>query len=199
MHYFNIYFFSYLKAAHARANGVSTSPGTHGSARSPSPSMNALAMRYMRPPSTEIQLPSEHSSSNNHRSRKQSSHSAVGTAAENTGSEEDDKVEDLSMSRSNKDLRMERTPSTDAGERSPSPPVQASTPIPRPDSREMPPQQQGVIVPPLSKVIQQLKERRYEEEYAKERECEPTPEIMKQESAHHAVPQEQTASQRQDD
>lgn len=161
--------------------------------------MNALAMRYMRPPSTEIQLPSEHSSSNNHRSRKQSSHSAVRTAAENTGSEEDDKVEDLSMSRSNKDLRMERTPSTDAGERSPSPPVQASTPIPRPDSREMPPQQQGVIVPPLSKVIQQLKERRYEEEYAKERECEPTPEIMKQEAAHHAVSQEQTASQRQDD
>lgn len=188
-----------ITAAHARANGVSTSPGTHGTARSPSPSMNALAMRYMRPPSTEIQMPPEHSSSNNHRSRKQPN--SVVATAENTGSEEDDKVEDLSMSRNSKDLRMERTPSTDAGERSPSPPVQASTPIPRPESRDaapMPPQQQGVIVPPLSKVIQQLKERRYGEEYAKERECEPNPEMIKQET-HHSVPPEQTASQQQDD
>lgn len=164
--------------------------------------MNALAMRYMRPPSTEIQIPSDHSNnSNNPRSRKQSN-SAIVATSDHHGSEEDvDKVEDLSMSsRSNKDLRMERTPSTDAGDRSPSPPVQASTPIPlpRPESREaaqMPPQQ-GVIVPPLSKVIQQLKERRFEEEYAKERECESTPEI-KQEL--HSLPQEQPVSQRQDD
>lgn len=161
--------------------------------------MNALAMRYMRPPSTEIQIPTEHSSSNNHRSRKQSS-TAPTMPSDHVASEEEDKVEDLSMSRSNKDLRMERTPSTD--ERSPSPPVQASTPIPRPESRDsapaQPPQQQGVIVPPLSKVIQQLKERRYEEEYAKERECEPTPEIIIKQETHQTVSPEQT-TQRQDD
>ncbi|XP_063708754.1 protein tramtrack, beta isoform-like [Culicoides brevitarsis] len=121
-------------AAHARANGVSTSPGTPGTARSPSPSMNALAMRaFMRPPSTEMPIPQEH------RSRKQSP-SAIVATSEHINSEEDDKVEDLSMGRSK------------------------------------------VIVPPLSKVIQQLKERRFEEEYAKERECEPTPEIIKQET-----------------
>uniref|UniRef100_A0A336LRE0 CSON001189 protein n=1 Tax=Culicoides sonorensis TaxID=179676 RepID=A0A336LRE0_CULSO len=171
-------------AAHAAANGVSTSPGTHGTARSPSPSMNALAMRYMRPPSTEHPLQNEHSNSNNHHHHQQSrKHS--NSVPTNSTSEEDDKVEDLSMSRSSKEMqRMERTPSTDAGERSPSPPHQASTPISRPASREAPPQsmpaqQHGVIVPPLSKVIQQLKERRYEEEYAKEREMEPTPEIVK--------------------
>lgn len=165
--------------------------------------MNALAMRYMRPPSTEIQIPSEHSNSNNPRSRKQSN-SAIVANPDHIKTEEDvDQVEDLSMSRSNKDLRMDRTPSTDAGERSPfapSPPIQASTPIPRPESRENPsqiPPQQGVIVPPLSKVIQQLKERRHEEEYAKERECEPTIEIKQE--IHHSLSQEQPVSQRQDD
>lgn len=156
-------------AASAAANGINTSPGTHGTARSPSPN---ILMKYMRPPSTEI-ISKEHA---NH------SHMQSSSISHNNITDEDDKVEDLSMSRNSKDSRSDKTPPMEMNERSISPPVKASTPISRPESRDthisvapLPPPipQQGVIVPPLSKVIQQLKERRYEEEYeSKQREHE---------------------------
>lgn len=188
-------------AAHAAANGVSSSPGTHGNARSPSPS---LLMKFMRPPSTEI-----HHVKDSHIERESLHESFRESMRDNmreslrdfererdrerererdrererelerereqiverhallplSNGEEDDKVEDLSMP-ARKEITSPRI--SEQMERSPSPPPLSSTPIPpqRPPSQPTPLQMQhGVIVPPLSKVIQRLKEARYEENY----------------------------------
>lgn len=85
-------------AAQAAVNGISTSPGTHGTARSPSPS---VLMKYMRV------------SSPNHVDQRDNNqhHSIV----------DDDEVEDLSIAKKEKDSCA--------------------------------PQQHGVIVPPMTKVM----------------------------------------------
>lgn len=71
-------------AAHAAVNGMSTSPGTHGTARSPSPS---LLLKYMRPPSPR---------GNNNLERSENNH--------HNAMEEEDRVEDLSMGKKKLDL-----------------------------------------------------------------------------------------------
>lgn len=73
-------------AAHAAVNGMSTSPGNHGTARSPSPS---ILMKYMRRPNSADQVAAAERESNNN-TRNNSKHN---------GDDEGDAsgVEDLSM------------------------------------------------------------------------------------------------------
>lgn len=69
-------------AAHAAVNGISTSPGTHGTARSPSPS---ILMKYMR-----VGSPND---PNNVEQRDNNQHHA-----------DDDEVEDLSIAKKEKEI-----------------------------------------------------------------------------------------------
>ena len=79
---------AFAAAAHAAVNGMSTSPGNHGTARSPSPS---ILMKYMRRPnSAEEQV--ERESNNNMRNNKRN-------GDEEHEEEAAGSVEDLSMSK----------------------------------------------------------------------------------------------------
>lgn len=71
-------------AAHAAVNGISTSPGTHGTARSPSPS---ILMKYMRVGSPNNPNNVDQRDNNQH-------HSAA----------DDDEVEDLSIAKKEKEI-----------------------------------------------------------------------------------------------
>lgn len=190
-------------AAHAAVNGVSSSPGTHGNARSPSPS---LLMKFMRPSSAELQhhikereslrdslrvsdslrdyeremerereierervREREREFDQEQREREQREiserHQSLVPPPPSNGGDEDDKVEDLSMPARKEHPTTGGECIAEQLERSPSPPPLSSTPVPphRPPSQPQQLQQHGVIVPPLSKVIQRLKEARYEE------------------------------------
>lgn len=116
---------AFAAAAHAAVNGMSTSPGTHGTARSPSPSM---LMKYMRPTAVvsppnnngdpRIAYPQTHSSDDRLTERPASlpRDERLKSADEDNGG-----VEDLSMSKI---------------------PAQSPSPVPL-----------GVIVPPQTKLI----------------------------------------------
>lgn len=120
-------------AAHAAVNGISTSPGTHGTARSPSPS---VLMKYMRTSTPSI-------NSNNNNNSKNSSKNHHSNGSSNGGLiDDEDMVEDLSMAK--------REPS----EKSLTPPPRPSSVIlqQRPPTPPAP-QQQGVIVPPITKIV----------------------------------------------
>lgn len=74
-------------AAHAAVNGISTSPGTHGTARSPSPS---ILMKYMR-----VGSPNNPNNPNNVEQRDNNQHHSAA---------DDDEVEDLSIAKKEKDI-----------------------------------------------------------------------------------------------
>lgn len=96
-------------AAHAAVNGISTSPGTHGTARSPSPS---ILMKYMRVSSpNNSSNPNDPNNPNSVEQRDNNQHHSTA---------DDDEVEDLSIAKKEKEI--------------------------------FPPQQHGVIVPPMTKV-----------------------------------------------
>lgn len=78
---------AFAAAAHAAVNGMSTSPGNHGTARSPSPS---ILMKYMRRPNNEDAVGAERESNNNTKNK----HNGDEEREEETGS-----VEDLSMTK----------------------------------------------------------------------------------------------------
>lgn len=131
------------------ANGMSTSPGTHGAARSPSPN---VMVKYMRSHSPNGEL-----NENNHQPQLGQMHAqllavpqtgmaqppnSVRSMDEDDEEEEEDHVEDLSMT------KKEQAPARSPSPRSPSPsPVQ-----------QQPPTQLGVIVPPMTKMVQNNKE-----------------------------------------
>lgn len=118
---------AFAAAAQASLNGMSTSPGTHDTTRSPSPN---VLMKYMRPPS-----PSNNNSGSEQENNCQSSQSPpirqsnstqpVAETMSQDDEEDDNHVEDLSMSKKDNE-RVSRSPS----------------PVP----------QLGVIVPPMTKV-----------------------------------------------
>lgn len=195
-------------AAHAAANGVSSSPGTHGNARSPSPS---LLMKFMRPSSTdamhhvkerghdrgldrdsmrenlhnslrgdlrdnlreemrenlrdyEREMERERERERERESRELQDRHQLQLQTSSNGGDEDDKVEDLSMP-ARKEVSSEHI--AEHLERSPSPPPHSSTPVPPQRPPSQPQLQHGVIVQPLSKVIQRLNDaRRLEEAYS---------------------------------
>ncbi len=86
-------------AAHAAVNGISTSPGTHGTARSPSPSILIKYMRHGSPNNSNNvdqreqreQREREHRDNNQH-------HTTTSPAAD------DDEVEDLSIAKKEKEI-----------------------------------------------------------------------------------------------
>lgn len=147
-------------AAHSAVNGMSTSPGTHGTARSPSPS---ILMKFIRPPSpsknnnaaSECELfrsetichSSEKSTEHEHaRQLSPSPPPSLNQSAmqvdpvsppppdNDVGPEDDDDlVEDLSMAKNENDRSRASTSSPTL-------------------SPSMHPQQLGVIVPPITKV-----------------------------------------------
>lgn len=134
-------------AAHAAVNGMSTSPGTHGTARSQSPS---VLMKYMRPAS-----PNNNNSGSEQEVARQSSQSPIdqlilpqlapvplpSLASQNNDDDDDDDdhVEDLSMSKKDSDKLC---PS----------PTPVMVPIIPATLQLQPSQQLGVIVPPMTKV-----------------------------------------------
>lgn len=113
---------AFAAAAHAAVNGISTSPGTHGTARSPSPDMHMKYGRSLTPVSTK---------------------------------EDDDQVEDLSMSRKdNSSSYGQLTPPHPQSPRD-TPPIPPSHLLPSPllqQTHQQPHMSQGVIVPPMAKV-----------------------------------------------
>lgn len=149
-------------AAHSAVNGMSTSPGTHGTARSPSPS---VLMKFIRPPSpsknnnaasecelyrgeaichsSEKSAEHEHARQlsqsppllNNQQSTMRLDSSSPPPPPENDIGldDDDDLVEDLSMSKNENDRSRASTSSPNL-------------------SPSMHPQQLGVIVPPITKV-----------------------------------------------
>lgn len=158
---------AFAAAAHAAVNGINTSPGTHGSARSPSPN---VLMKYMRSVSMSSpedregpRDPSEgdrhhHSNGSEGYERPERRPSEHEDPRDVSGGA-DDLVEDLSMAR--------RGPDSDRGSISPPPlPLPSHLqqqhlpqhhlshpqPPPPPPPPLMPPQQQGVIVPAPSKI-----------------------------------------------
>lgn len=80
-------------AAHAAVNGISTSPGTHGTARSPSPS---ILMKYMR-----VSSPNNpnHNPNNVEQQQRDSNQRHSSTTAG-----DDDEVEDLSIAKKEKEI-----------------------------------------------------------------------------------------------
>lgn len=159
---------AFAAAAHAAVNGINTSPGTHGSARSPSPNVLMKYMRSVSMSSPEDREPprdpsegERHHHSNGSEGyerpdRRPSQHEDPRDVSGGT----DDLVEDLSMARRDQD--------SDRGSVSP-PPMPShlqqqhiaqqhhlahsvSQPPPPPPPPMMPPQQQGVIVPAPSKI-----------------------------------------------
>lgn len=137
-----------VAVAQAAVNGMSTSPGTHGTARSPSPS---VMVKYMRPQSPNGDL----DENNHHVQSSLAAHSQLlavphpGRVPSRTDvhsvdgndddEDEDDHVEDLSISKK-EPAPQPRSPSP----RSPSPPAQP-----------VQPPQLGVIVPPMTAKIAQ--------------------------------------------
>ncbi|XP_055697061.1 broad-complex core protein [Phlebotomus papatasi] len=128
---------AFAAAAHAAVNGISTSPGTHGTARSPSPSH---FIKYMR----RSRTPPDNDRDNHH------------------GPDEDYRAEDLSMvkkemaSPSGASTPLPQGPSHHSPmsrDVSPAPPVSPPHSPPGP-----PVPSQGVIVPPLTKVSPTLKD-----------------------------------------
>lgn len=122
---------AFAAAAHAAVNGISTSPGTHGTARSPSPS---TIMKYMRNSS-----PHDGAAMMTDAKERQASNDVSERLANAsvTEQEEDNHVEDLSMGKRSSDGEMNSQPST--------PPL-PSLPLTPPQSS----QQHGVIVPPMT-------------------------------------------------
>lgn len=132
-----------MAAARSAVNGMSTSPGAHGTTRTPSPS---VLLKFIRPPS-----PSKNSNANEHEHMRQLSQSptppprlnnqtsvqveASSPSPQNDAGPDDlvDLVEDLSMSKNEKDRSRASTSSPTL-----SPLVH--------------PQQLGVIVPPITKL-----------------------------------------------
>lgn len=125
---------AFAAAAHAAVNGMSTSPGTHGTARSPSPSM---LMKYMRP--TAVVSPPNNNgdprssypqtpSADDRMSERMVDLEIRSPRVERLKSSEEDNggVEDLSMSKI---------------------PAQSPSPVPQTHASH------GVIVPPQSKVV----------------------------------------------
>ncbi|XP_058835537.1 uncharacterized protein LOC131692482 [Topomyia yanbarensis] len=137
-------------AAHAAVNGINTSPGTHGTARSPSPS---VLMKYMRsvsmgsPDDRDLRRGSSEGD-RHHRSNGSESYDRLERDSmdredhRDISGEGDDLVEDLSMAR--------RGPESDR--ESVSPPSQLHHHLHLPLPPQMPPQQQGVIVPAPGKI-----------------------------------------------
>lgn len=128
---------AFAAAAHAAVNGISTSPGTHGTARSPSPSN---FIKYMR----RSRTPPDNDRDNHH------------------GPDEDYRAEDLSMvkkemaSPSGASTPLPQGPSHHSPmsrDASPAPPVSPPHSPPGP-----PVPSQGVIVPLLTKVSPTLKD-----------------------------------------
>lgn len=117
---------AFAAAAHAAVNGISTSPGTHGTARSPSPS---ILMKYMR-----VSSPNHSDNPINAEPREQREQREEQREREQQREEreqrdnnrhrstpDEDEVEDLSIAKKEKEISA--------------------------------PQQYGVIVPPMTKVI----------------------------------------------
>lgn len=147
-------------AAHAAVNGMSTSPGTHGTARSPSPS---VLMKYMRPPSPSNNSGSEQDSnhqpsqggqsSTHHLSLSLIQQQASGlpqASAIQDDDDDDDQVEDLSMSKKEKQVRSaSASPPLESPPQCPSQSSAVSPvppPPPPPQPAQQPTQQTGVIV-----------------------------------------------------
>ena len=129
---------AFAAAAHAAVNGMSTSPGTHGTARSPSPS---ILMKYMRPPTTSPpnHIERDHRESSLHRqSVPPQPHTPHTPHTPHNITDEDDRVEDLSMSK--KDLDKHNQKST---------PMSTPTHTPSPPPTMVAASQPGVIMPPM--------------------------------------------------
>lgn len=95
---------AFAAAAHAAVNGMSTSPGNHGTARSPSPS---ILMKYMRRPNSEDLVAAERESNNNTRNKR--------NGDEDHHDEEPGAVEDLSMGSKKGGREVEESTSTKEG------------------------------------------------------------------------------------
>lgn len=130
--------------AQAAVNGMSTSPGTRGRTRSPSPN---VMVKYMRPHS-----PNGDVNENSRQTPISSMHSQLLTvpqvqpsvrSIDDDDEEEEDHVEDLSMTK--KERHAETTHDRSPSPRSPSP-------------TQLQPTQLGVIVPPMIKMTTNGKE-----------------------------------------
>lgn len=97
---------AFAAAAHAAVNGMSTSPGNHGTARSPSPS---ILMKYMRRPNSGDALAAAERESNNNTKNKRSN------GDEEHDDEESSAVEDLSMAKKSGRAEEESAASTKEG------------------------------------------------------------------------------------
>lgn len=123
-------------AAHASLNGMSTSPGTHGTARSPSPTAalghnrSAASPKLVEPIEQEEQTASRSPFTASIAAREQSSSPEGNRTLE-------DQVEDLSISKIDKEKALSSA---------------STSPAP------MVPQQLGVIVPPITKKLSKSNE-----------------------------------------
>lgn len=134
-----------VAVAQAAVNGMSTSPGTHGTARSPSPGVMVKYMQSQSPNGEMIDNNHEHDSVAVSHSRLRTSPPAE-TDADDIDDDEDDHVEDLSVAnRSKKEQHVLSAP------RSPSPRSRSASPAPY--SAQSP--QLGVIVPPMTSKLSQ--------------------------------------------
>ncbi|XP_055531873.1 uncharacterized protein LOC129722449 [Wyeomyia smithii] len=136
-------------AAHAAVNGMNTSPGTHGTARSPSPNVLMKYMRSVSESRSELRRESPEADRHRHSNGSETYERMDRESMEhddprNISAEGEDLVEDLSMAR--------RGPNSDRESVSPQPMPSQGHQHHLPLPPALPPQQQGVIVPTPGKL-----------------------------------------------